>query len=107
MPGEDKDYKGGSWLISDKPAFEQDVYNFRDIHDHDFDRFNQHCNKTMIGFVQKTKDPSNSFQQHEIQCFYGILNEFDEPVSAVDANQTAGNTTAKLTKNASSNSSVA
>jgi len=87
MPGEDKDYKGASWLVTDKPAFEQDAYNFRDIKDHDFDRFYQHCNKTMIGFVQKTKDPSMSFQQHEIQCFYGILNEDgDTEIGAVDAN---------------------
>jgi hypothetical protein len=61
----------------------------------------------MIGFVQKTKDPSMSFQQHEVQCFYGILNEFgDSEIGAVDANLTAGNGTSKLSKNATSNSSI-
>jgi hypothetical protein len=62
MPGGDSNYKGQSWSISQQPAYEQDIYNFREIKDHDFDRFYQHCNKTMVGFVQNTKERSSSFQ---------------------------------------------
>ena len=49
--------------VKEGPAYEQPYNLFERIRDHDFDRFNQHCDKTMIGFVQQAND-KQSMQNH-------------------------------------------
>ena len=45
-------YKEVAWKVTDKPAYLQNFTNFEAIKDNDYDRFDQNCDKTMIGFVQ-------------------------------------------------------
>jgi hypothetical protein len=53
--------------------------NFKDIGDHEYDRFNANCDKTMIGFVQDTAAKDQSFETLKMQCFYGVSNEHFTP----------------------------
>ena len=58
MPQKEKDENGKEVEITDSPAYDQTFSLFEKFRDHDFDRFYQHCEKTMVGFVQRIGDNS-------------------------------------------------
>ena len=37
--------------VSGAPAYDQPVSNFLKLRPHDYDRFDEHCDRTMVGFV--------------------------------------------------------
>lgn len=53
--------------------------HFASIRAHDYDRFDEHCDHTMVGFVQKAgASGQSSLSKHRVQCFFGVLNEKEE-----------------------------
>lgn len=59
-----------------EPPYKQEFSKFERIRDHDFDRFYQHCDRTMIGFVQQVGG-KQMMNQHEVQCFFGTFSPAD------------------------------
>lgn len=53
-PNSGENDKGDQWQINAGSLLSQDPKNFRDINDHDFERFFQNCGSTMVGFLQNT-----------------------------------------------------
>ena len=59
------------------PPYKQAFSKFERIRDHDFDRFFQHCDRTMVGFVQQAAG-KQAMAQHEVLCFYGTFAPGDQ-----------------------------
>lgn len=60
--------------ISQDPLLEG-AQGFSKVKSGDYDKFDSHCDKTMVGFVQSipkiNKDQSYSMKSHKVSCFWG------------------------------------
>lgn len=64
-----------------KPEISQDptkdgADEFQSLKAGDYNKFDDHCDKTMVGFVQTMPNVGSNkaytFADHRVQCFYGV-----------------------------------
>jgi len=63
-------------------AFKQPFASFAGIRDRDLDRFNQRCDRTMVGFVQSSAPRDSTITNMDMQCFFGEFKAADKKQAA-------------------------